>query len=255
VVAGSSPAGRTKPRNRLGKPYYWNRDNFDGLTSLTSALRADPRLERLAAYCELREKGLRRQAFAELDGFLTEAASWDAEVQRALAIRVLDAHWKTPQAHQFLTDPLRKRFLERVLEEWRAADANDPVPARHLALLHGDRSLLAEALRLNPKDDAIRAALAGMLLGLVDHAAHHLVEGKFIGDENEASALLTEAGSILAGAEDASSVRALMQNLEELTGLLSDWQEYRKAPEGTFPEWCRARNRTHRWWSIAYYDK
>jgi hypothetical protein len=239
----------------VSQPYYWNRDNFAGLASLSSALRVDSRLERLAAYCELREKGLRREAFAQLDAFLKEAASWDVPVQRALAVHVLEAHWKTPDVHQFLTAPLRERFLERVLEEWRAADANDPVPARHLALLHGERSLLAEALRLNPKDDAVRAALAGILLCLVDHATHHLVEGKFIGDEDDASALLTEAGSILAGAEHASSVRALIQDLEGLTGLLSDWQEYRRAPEGTFPEWCRARNRTHRWWSIVSYDK
>jgi hypothetical protein len=78
---------------------YWNSPNFEGLKFLASTLRADPRLERLAAYCDLREQGLRRQAFAQLDAFLSEAASWDVPVQRALALQVLDVHWKTPRAH------------------------------------------------------------------------------------------------------------------------------------------------------------
>jgi hypothetical protein len=234
--------------------HYWNRANFEGLASLSAALRADSRLERLAAYCDLREKGQRREAFTELDGFLSEAAAWDVPVQRALAVRVLDAHWKAPDVHQFFTDPLRKRFVEPVLEEWRAADANDPLPVRHLALLRRDRALFDEALRLNPQDDVIRAALAGMLLGFVDHATHHLVEGYFIGNENEASSALAEAAFILAGVEDASSVQRLNQDLAEFTALLSDWNEYRLSPQGTFPEWCSERSRNHRWRSIVYYS-
>jgi hypothetical protein len=231
----------------------WNQSNFESLTSLAAALRADSRLDHLAAYCELREKGLRREAFAQLDAFLNEAASWDVPVQRLLAVRVLDTHWNAPQAHQFFADPLRTRFVERVLEEWRAANANDPIPARYLALLRNDRALLDEALRLNPKDDDVRAAIARLLLSFVDHATHHLVEGRFIGDENDASTALAEAAAILAGVENTSSIQGLNENLAALTALLSDWNEYRLAPEGAFPEWCRARNRNHPWWSIVYY--
>lgn len=234
--------------------HYWNRDNFEGLSSLSSALRLDPRLERLAAYCDLREKGLRRAAFVQLEIFLNEVTSCEVSVQRDLALHVLEAHWKIPQAHQFLADPLRKRFLERVLEEWRAAEAENPVPVRQLALLRQDRSLLEEALRMKPNDDLVRVALAGILIGLVDHATHHLVEGRFIGDEADASATLAEAKSILTGVMEPSSVRTLCQDREALAALLADWREYRRAPEGTFPEWCQVRNRNHKWWSIVYYD-
>jgi hypothetical protein len=235
--------------------FYWNTSNFDGLKSLAAALRADARLEHLAGYCELREKGLRREAFARLEAFLSEAASWDVPVQRSLAVHILDAHWRTPQSHQFLTDPLRKRFIEPVLEAWRDADANHPLPARHLALLRRDQSLLAEALRLDPKDDVVRAALVSMLLGFVDYATHHLVESRFIGDENESASALAEAASLLAEADDPSSVQALNQELAALTSLLSDWREYQLAPQGTFPDWCRARNRPRNWPSIVYYTE
>ena len=238
----------------MNQPYYWNKSNFEGLTALASALRADPRLERLAKYCELREKGLRREAFAQLDAFLTEAASWDIPVQRALAVRVLETGWNAHDVHQFFTEPLRKRFLERVLEEWRAAEAGNHVPVGHLGLLQRDRALLAEALRLNSRDDRVRGTLASMLLYDVWYATHHLDEGSFIGSEDDASASLTEAASILAGVEDPSSVQNLNQELEDYTALLSDWKEYQRAPEGTFPDWCRARNRNRSWPARVYYS-
>lgn len=43
------------------KFYYWNRDNFESLLDLAKELRTVPELAHLADYCELREKGLRKQ--------------------------------------------------------------------------------------------------------------------------------------------------------------------------------------------------
>lgn len=235
--------------------HYWNRDNFEGLASLAEALRADPRLEELAAYCELREKGLRREAFARLEAFIDQIQSLQLAVQRQLALRILEAHWKTPSAHQFLTKPLRTRFVEPVLEEWRAADAEDAVPLRYLALLRRDHDLLEEALRVDPQDDHVRVTLAGLLIGLVDYQAHHLVEGVFLGNEAEALADFARAASLLAGATDPISVRALQQDLDELAALLRDWEEYRQTPDGTFPDWCRTRGLHRRWWSIHDYGR
>jgi hypothetical protein len=238
----------------MTQQYYWNQENFEGLATLSAALREDSRLAALARYCDLREKGLRRQAFAELEAFLGMAGSWDALVQREAVSRILDLHWKTPQAHQFLADPLRTRFVEPVLNEWRAAEPMNSVPARHLALLRGDIELLREALRMNRRDDVLRTALAGILISFVDHATHHLVEGKFIGDEADAMAALAEAAAVLKDVSDPSSVRGLSEDVQDLSALLADWREYRKAPEASFPEWCRKRGRKHPWWNIVYYD-
>ena len=89
---------------------------------------------------------------------------------------------------------------------------------------------------------------------MVDYATHHLAEGEFIGDEDEAFAALAKADSLLSGAVEPSSVRALRHEVDELAGLLADWKQYREAPEGTFPEWCLAQNRDHHWRSTVYYD-
>jgi len=237
----------------LNDIYYWNRANFEGLVSLAVALRADPRLEGLAAYCDLREKGLRRDAFVRLQAFLEQTQRLEVRVQRELALQVLEAHWKTPEAHHFLTVPLREKFLERVLEEWRASDINDPVPLRCLALLRWDRDLLEQALRADPKDACVRVALARLFIGAVDHATHHLVEGRFLGDEAEAFAALARAASLLDGVANSPSLSSMQQVVEQLNALLCDWRQYRQTPEGSFPDWCRARGRNHEWWSIVYY--
>jgi hypothetical protein len=239
----------------MRKQYYWNRENFEGLTSLSLELRTDSRLESLARYCDLREKGLRRQGLTELRAFIEQARSWDVTARREAATRILDAHWKMPQAHWFLTEPLRKQFLERVLEEWRAVEPDNPVPTRYLALLCHDRKLLYDALGMKPKDDQVRAMIAAQLIKFVDYATHHLVEGLFIGDEAEAEAALVEAAAVLKEVSDPSSVQPLNDEAQSLAALLADWREYRDAPQGSFPEWCYRRNRTHRWWGVVYYDQ
>jgi hypothetical protein len=235
--------------------HYWNRDNFEGLTSLTLELRTDSRLESLARYCDLREKGLRRQALAVVRAFIEQARSWDVTARREAATRILNAHWRVPQAHWFLTEPLRKQFLARVLEEWRAAEPENPVPTRYLALLCCDRKLLYDALGMNPKDDQVRVMIAAQLIRFVNYATHHLVEGLFIGDEAEVEAALAEAAAVLKEVSDPSSAQPLNDEEQSLSALLADWREYRYAPQGSFPEWCYQRNRNHRWWSIFYYDQ
>jgi hypothetical protein len=191
----------------------------------------------------------------ELSAFIEQTMSWDVTARREAATRILDAHWKMPQAHWFLTGPLRKQFLENVLEEWRAAEPNSPVPTRYLALLCNDRTLLYDALVMNPKDDQVRATIAAQLIRFVDYATHHLVEGSFIGDEAEVETALVEAAAVLKEVSDQSSVRPLNDEVQSLSALLADWREYRDAPQGSFPEWCHQQNRTHRWWSIVYYGQ
>lgn len=239
----------------MSEPYYWNRANFEGLAALVVAFRADARLVRLARYCELRERGLRKEALKELNAFIGDAGTWETPTRREVVLRILDCHWGTPQAHQFLAEPLRRRLVEPVLEQWRAAERTNAVPLRHLALLRGDRDLLDEALLLNAKDDGVRAAIARMLVRSVDFATHHLSEGKFIGEVSDSERALSEVAALLNGATDPRALAPIDQERRALAALLADWRQYLEAPEGTFPEWCRARNRTHGWWSIVYYEK
>jgi hypothetical protein len=234
---------------------FWRDESFDGLASLSSLLGTDPRLEHLAVYCDLREKGLRPQAFRELNTFLKQIHSRDTQVQREVALFILDAAWNRPQVYEFISHPLQNGFLEPVLKEWWAVEPANPVPIRYYALLRDDYRLLKEALPLNPDDNSVRAAIVKLLIRFVDFATHHLIEGLFIGDEAEAFDDMIEADTILEGMTDSALKISLRRHVEDLSLLLADWRQYQVAPDGTFRDWCSKQNHHHRWWNIVYYNE
>lgn len=238
----------------MARIHYWNQASFDALVAVASVLRSDQSLELLALYCELRGKGLRQEAFRKLDTFLTAARARDPKVQRKMVLRILEIHRGLGGAHQFLSMPLKNRFIEPVLETWHREQPENAVPLRELALLRRDTAMLWDALSVCEHDDEVRVALASELLRYVEYATHHLLEGLFIGDETEAAGALDEAKAVLEGLTDPSEAQRLWEELKAMTLLLSDWGAYRAAPQGTFPEWCRERGHDHRWWSIVYYD-
>lgn len=235
--------------------YYWNQDNFEGLDHLASALRSEPLLEPLARYCELRARGLRRKAFSALEEFLDTVRRQEIESQRAIALKVLGAHWCTPAVHQFLAHPLQHRFIEPVLLGWHKHDPLHPRPLAELALLRRDLELLERALQMNPADDRVRAAIVESLLRQVEFATHHLVEGEFIGSIVRTAAALDTAERVARDGNDPSRFEALVREVEDYRQLLDDWSEYSANPVGSFPAWCHARDRRREWPSIVYYDK
>lgn len=235
--------------------HYWNRDNFKGLADLAIELATDPRLADLARYCELREQGLRSEAFAALDRFLVTALTSDAATQRDLVLRILDAHSRTPEAHQFLAHPLQHRLVEPVLTAWSEAEPKAATPVVELALLRGDYPMLDRALRIRPTDDRVRTRLVSKLISDLDYATHHLVEGRLIGTTEDAMDTLVEAEQFLRAAAEPAGMQRLADEVAEFRQLLTDWAEYRQNPTGSFPEYCKARGRTYRWWSIVYYDR
>ncbi len=229
--------------------------NFEGLTELAADLRSDPLLAGLVRYCELREQGLRADAFAVLERFITDALSCDDQVQRALVLRILKAQARMAEVHQFLSYPLRRRLVEHVLANWSEADPRDTIPVVELALLRQDPPLLDRALQMCPSDDRVRACLVSYLVERVDFATHHLNESKFLGSVADAVASLDQAEHHISNAVDPSGMIRLSERVAELRALLSNWTDYQRSPEGTFPEWCQARGHKHGWWNVYYYER
>lgn len=238
----------------MSKQYYWNKQNFEGLALITAQLKDDVRLESLAQYCLLREKGLRNQALSKLEDFLKEMNSRDVKSRREVTLKILDVHRAHREVHQFLTDPLQKRLLEPVLAEWLNAEPDAAMPLRSLALLRHDLDLMRKALGLNPGDQEVRIALIGMLLYWAGNATHHLVEGVFIGKVEEAEADLAEATELQKGVQDPTVANGVNEDCQALGTLLADWREYGKAPKGSFVEWCREKGSNHHWSRAYYYN-
>lgn len=235
--------------------HYWNKSNFEGLADLAEELGADARLASLAEYCRLREQGLRRDALAALERFLGSGCFGEPDVARAATIRILELHARTPQAHQFLAQPLLHRFLIPTLHGWLEAEPASSIPARWLGILNRDAPMLRRALAASPEDLPVRRLLADLELSEAEYATHHLVESRFIGDPAAAQAALVSARALVEGALQAEAVSDLLAEIEHHVALISDWLAYRNAPEGTFPEWCNARGRSYKWPTVVYYGE
>jgi hypothetical protein len=161
---------------------------------------------------------------------------------------------RTPAAHQFVSQPLRTRFILPVLDAWLAEKPENQIALRWLGLLRADTALLAKALALLPTDAPVRRRLVDEFLGIVDFATHHLYESIFLGDLPFIWDALTKAREVLQAAPDASCFPDLKQEIEDFENLLRDWEEYQRTRQGSFPEWCAAQGRSYPWQRSYYYQ-
>ena len=233
--------------------HYWNEESFRGLRELGAALRGEE-LEALADYCELREQGLRKEAFVQLRRFLSEAKGYSAEAARKVCCSILELQARVPEAHQFLSKPLLDDFLIPTLKSWHSGASSDPTPLRWLGLLLSDVSMLEEALNLNPADRPVRSTLVSFALDDVYQATHHLGEGHFIGSIEEAENSLRKATALVDLAPEPDSFESYRREIEYFGNMLRDWIEFSRNPSGSFPEWCKHRGVEYHWPVIVYYE-
>lgn len=235
--------------------HYWNNKNFEGLASLAVGLAARDDFAHLAEYCRLREAGLRREAFAALNIFLSYAETWERDKSQDAVDAVLTLHFRTPGCHQFLAQPLMKRFVDPALQRWIEDDPESLVPVRWLAVLRQDPELLCKVLAAEPGDVAIRRMLIAQELESVDHATHHLNEVFFIGNLDEVLEDLGRASDLIEAATDRELLSDLDREARQYGQMLFDWQAYKARPVGSFPEWCAARGRDYHWSVAVYYSE
>jgi hypothetical protein len=231
---------------------YQNQANFEGLLDVANA--ADTRgFGHLADYCRLREKGLRARALQALDDFIAAVLAMNEADCRDAVGWVVDTILDHPEVHHLGPEPLLRRLVEPVLQQW-AEEPDATRPRRLLALLRRDGSKLRAVLQSDPGDERCRGALIGLLLDEVDYSCHHLVEGLFTGSEEQAQAILDEAKQHICQLQTAEVRERADRVHAELRLLVEDWLEFRADGSGEFPQWCANRGHHHRWWSVVYFD-
>ena len=234
--------------------YYWNKDNFEGLAAIAEDLRGDDFLAPFARYCDLRQKGLRKPALLILHEFVSASKDWSFQDRRTTANRLLLIRHNHPSVHQLLPQPLIDGFICPTLREWRDVEPDSAEALRWIGVVFGDRLALEKALLIEPRDDIARRTLITALLYDVDYATHHLVEGRFIGEESVAETALGAVKTLLDDAFDRSTYSDLQIWFSRLRSLLNDWTEYCENSTGDFPEWCARRGHHYEWPIIVYYN-
>jgi hypothetical protein len=235
--------------------HYWNQENFEGLASIGAACASEGDLELFAQYCQMREKGLRKQAIEAASSFAMHLNGLDVGVQREISMRLVELQHVNPGIHQLLPHPIRMELIG-ILQAWTDGAPEEVLPRVSLGLLSGDIEHFEAALRLQPNEQTSLARLAQFHMNNVDFKAHHLSESSFIGTIDEAHESLRQAAALIERLTSPLQDTALTNELTHHKFLISEWSIYctEKRTE-SFPQWSLGRGHTFGFPNVVYYSE
>lgn len=132
--------------------YYWNRDNFEGLKAVGDKYSALEGYELFGKYCLQKEQGLKKQANATLNEFVTRCKNQSLAEQRMIAVELLSLGYWNREIHQLLAYPVIA-FLKELLAQWVVEEPNHSIPHRWLGYINEDITSYEKALELDPTDE------------------------------------------------------------------------------------------------------
>ncbi len=126
-------------------------------------------------YCLLREKGLRKEAFQQLNTFLATAIKWSLD-QKIAFVKFLFPFFETMKYADLDTfpHPLSEKMVKPTLVAWCDVEQTDSSPFRWYGKYYKSEPHLLRALDLNPADDRARQTLLNEWIDRLYFAVHHL---------------------------------------------------------------------------------
>lgn len=140
-----------------------------------------PNWANYARYCELKEKGLRKQALSILRVFIQQMLS------RPLKERIEFVNWLEEVRLRYrdgvrLTPvPLYEELIKPTLELWIETEPKNPLPYRWQDTIES----VNKAIELDPNDQTLRKILFWKIIGYVDYNHHELRHYGYIGNAAE----------------------------------------------------------------------
>jgi hypothetical protein len=152
--------------------HYWRQHSFETLEHLDKRLAEIPELTEYVRYIELLAQGLRKEALKHIEDLISTLRALPADRQRHFA-SLLCRETQAESGHRLLPDPLSRRFILPVIEEWKRVEPGNPEPLRWTGLLND----LIRAVELDPSCDQTRGRLIFKILGFVGYSTHELPAG------------------------------------------------------------------------------
>jgi hypothetical protein len=191
---------------------------FGALRDAADGAEAVPEWGGYAAYCRLREQGLRQQSLDRLNAFIADQGGTDFECRLAFV------RWLMPRADDasdgdlLIPQPLYDRLIRPTLEEWTLRMPQEAWPHFWLGLREHRREKLRRAVELDPCLTGARVRLAGYLLGDLEHAeciGHDLARS-----DASVAAAIREARALITGLPESDMKRDLSEEVQGYCGRL-----------------------------------
>ncbi len=234
---------------------YWNSDNFEGLKTIGAQYSARKGYELFGQYCLQKEQGLKKQAIATVNQFVSHCKSLSLAEQRHIAEELSSLGFWHRETHQLLAYPLIM-LLKGVLTQWALDEPNNPIPHKWLGFIGEDISSYERALALEPTDEICLTQVALSHLNSVDFQTHHLSESVLLGDISRAKDSLASAQALIARLQTIESKSRLQNRYDYYQSMINCWEEYSTlVGVEQFPDWCAAKGEQFDFWSIIYYQR
>lgn len=177
--------------------YFWRNNAFRSLTEAANCALDFPACNEYSQFCELLEKGLRKEAFAHLAVFIRQAARWPFPQKREFISWLCNFAQEHADTYLLIPHPMYEGFVKPALVEWTKYEPNNSEPYRWL----GTVEHLKKAIHLDPADEIARKHLVEILINRLEYSIHELPWG-YLGNVGEDLQALSEVESVIAGLSD-----------------------------------------------------
>jgi len=212
---------------------------------------------KFAQYCFDREKGLRKEAFGQLNDFLKNTESWTEEAKIEFVV-FLFPFFETIQDADYgaFPQPLSEKLIKPTLKKWCLNEMNDSRPFRWYGKYYSSIEHVNRALEINPQDDKARQILLKWGTYHLYYSVHHLPEG-YIGDLNEDLVLIDELRNHISKLIDVKLQKFWIRELEEDAELVKNYADWKKSGHSDLEEWGEENNKvvSYRMARVYYFDK
>lgn len=166
----------------------WRDEHYRTLKEVSHEANSHLPWAEFGMYCDLQERGLRRQAFHALDAFIAKIEKAPFDARRDFVSWLLHRADDRDGLSALVPHPLRTKVVAPTLEEWITVSPDSAEPFRWLGTLHD----LRRAMALDPFDEIASRRFIKYALAHVGYSVHELPAG-YLGDPIEDLGILAEA--------------------------------------------------------------
>jgi hypothetical protein len=205
--------------------FYWRGNSFANLRKIKERLAPYPELSNYVSYLDLLERGLRKEALKHVEDLLSILGSLPVEKKRSFA-SLLCRETNIEAGHRLIPEPLQRRFISPVIQEWKRAEPQNPEPFRWTS----DLSDLVHAMELDTSCDQTRVRLILRILGYVGSSTHELPDGYLgvIEDDYDLLRIAKREAELL---KDEVLRTGYLKMIEEERTEIDDYKRRKDAPE------------------------